>query len=60
MYTPDVLVNVRGLLAAEGAVGTFVSGRFAALVPVVTEHGVAPAVAVVTLGAVKLAGVPVV
>lgn len=60
MHTPYVLVNVRGLLAAEGAIGTLVPGRFAALVPEVAEHGVAPAVTVVALGTVELAGVQVV
>lgn len=56
VHRPDVLVNVRGLLAAEGAVGALVPGRFAALVPIVADHGVVSAVAVVAIWTVILAG----
>lgn len=59
MHGSDVLVNVGGLLAAEVAVRALVSGRFAALVSVVSEHGVSSAVAVVAIGTVILAGVRV-
>lgn len=60
MHTPHVLINVRGLLAAEIAVRTLIPGRFAALVPVMTEHGVPSAVTVVAIGTVELAGVRIV
>lgn len=52
-----MLINVRGLLAAEIAVRALIPGRFAALVPVMTEHGVPSAVTVVAIGTVELAGV---
>lgn len=55
VHRSNVLVNVGGLLAAEGAVGTLVPGRFAALVPIVADHGVVSAVAVVAIGAMILA-----
>jgi len=60
MHTPHVLINIRGLLAAEIAVRALIPGRFAALVPVMTEHGVPSAVTVVAIGTVKLAGVRIV
>lgn len=60
MHSPDVLIDVRGLLAAEIAVRALVPGRFPALVPEVAEHGVPSAVAVVTIRTVELAGVRVV
>lgn len=60
MHSPDVLIDVRGLLAAEVAIRALVPGRFPALVPVVAEHGVPSAVAVVTIRTVELAGVRVV
>lgn len=60
VHTPHVLINVRGLLAAEIAVRALIPGRFAALVPVMTEHGVPSAVTVVAVGTVELAGVRIV
>lgn len=55
-----MLVNVRGLLAAEIAVRALIPGRFAALVPEMAEHRVPPAVTVVAIGTVELAGVQIV
>lgn len=55
-----MLINVRGLLAAEIAVRALIPGRFAALVPVMTEHRVPSAVTIVAIGAVELAGIRIV
>jgi len=55
-----VLINVRGLLAAEVAVRTLVPRCLAAFVSVVAEHGIPSAVAIVAIGAVVLARVRVV
>lgn len=55
-----MLINVRSLLAAEIAVRALIPGRFAAFVPEMTEHRVPPAVTVVAIGTVKLAGVRIV
>lgn len=55
-----MLINVRSLLAAEIAIRALISGRFAALVPVMTQHGVPSAVTVVAIGTVEFAGVRIV
>lgn len=55
-----MLINIRGLLAAEVAVRALIPGRFAALVPEMTEHRVPPAVTVVAIGTVEFAGVRIV
>ena len=56
MHTPDMLINVGRLLAAQGAVRTLVPRRLAAFVSKVTQHSVPPAIAVVTVGTVKFPG----
>lgn len=56
MHTSHVLINVRGLLAAEIAVRALIPRRFATLVPVMAEHGVPSAVTVVAIGTVEFAG----
>lgn len=60
MHTPDMLINVRCLLAAQCAVRTLVPRRLAAFVSKVTQHCVSPAVAVVTVRTVKFPGIRVV
>lgn len=56
MHTPDMLINIGRLLAAQGAVGTLVSRRLAALVSEMAQHGVPPPVSVVTVWTVKFPG----
>lgn len=60
VHTPDVLINVRGLLAAEIAVRTLVPRCLATLVSVVAEHGIPSTIAVVAIRTVVLARVRVV
>ena len=55
MHGAHVLIDVARLLADEEAVGALVARRLPALVAVVADHRVAPPVAVVALGTVKLA-----
>lgn len=56
MHTPDMLINVGRLLAAQGAVRALVPRRLAALVSKMTQHGVPPPVSVVTVWTVKFPG----
>jgi len=56
MHTPYMLINIRSLLAAEIAIWALIPGRFAALVPVMTEHGIPSAVTVVAIRTVEFAG----
>lgn len=56
MHTPDMLINVGRLLAAQGAVRALVPRRLAALVSKVAQHSVPPPVSVVTVWTVKFAG----
>lgn len=57
VHTPDMLINVRCLLAAQRAIRALVSRRLAAFVSKVAQHSVSPAVPVVTVRTVKFPGV---